>query len=256
MQGYNDSLRDTAPAYRSIFGCYGGLQPENGHENGRKNMTDLQPPAPPERRSFFAVIRTYFLTGLVVAAPIYITLYLLSWAVEFLDSWFRPWIPVDYRPNTYLPFDVPGVGVILAFVVLTVIGGLTANLLGRTLLSFGERFIRQMPVVGTVYTALQQIFKTAMQEDGQAFSKVALIEYPRPGLHAIAFVTKAADRRVNKVTGKTMIGVFLPTTPNPTSGFLLFVPEDELMILDMSVEEGARLVISAGLSDDTGDASA
>jgi len=138
----------------------------------------------------------------------------------------------------------------LAFILLTIIGGLTANFLGRALLSFGERLIRHMPVIGTVYTALQQIFKTAVQEDGKAFSKVALIEYPRKGLFAIAFVTKAADRRVNKSTGKTMIGVFLPTTPNPTSGFLLFVPEDELTILDMTVEEGARLVISAGLSDD------
>ena len=186
----------------------------------------------------------------MVAAPIYITFYLLSWAVSVLDEWFRPWIPLDYRPTTYLPFDVPGIGVILAFILLTIIGGLTANFLGRALLSFGERLIRHMPVIGTVYTALQQIFKTAVQEDGKAFSKVALIEYPRKGLFAIAFVTKAADRRVNKSTGKTMIGVFLPTTPNPTSGFLLFVPEDELTILDMTVEEGARLVISAGLSDD------
>ena len=204
----------------------------------------------PKRRSPLAVIRTYFFTGLVVAAPIYITFYLLSWAVSVLDEWFRPWIPLDYRPTTYLPFDVPGIGVILAFILLTIIGGLTANILGRALLSYGERLIRHMPVIGTVYTALQQIFKTAVQEDGKAFSKVALIEYPRKGLFAIAFVTKAADRRVNKSTGKTMIGVFLPTTPNPTSGFLLFVPEDELTILDMTVEEGARLVISAGLSDD------
>jgi uncharacterized membrane protein len=204
----------------------------------------------PKRRSPLAVIRTYFFTGLVVAAPVYITFYLLSWAVSVLDEWFRPWIPLDYRPTTYLPFDVPGIGVILAFILLTIIGGLTANFLGRALLSFGERLIRHMPVVGTVYTALQQIFKTAVQEDGKAFSKVALIEYPRKGLFAIAFVTKAADRRINKTTGQTMIGVFLPTTPNPTSGFLLFVPEDELTILDMTVEEGARLVISAGLSDD------
>jgi len=204
----------------------------------------------PKRRSPLAVIRTYFFTGLVVAAPIYITFYLLSWAVSVLDEWFRPWIPLDYRPTTYLPFDVPGIGVILAFILLTIIGGLTANILGRALLSYGERLIRHMPVIGTVYTALQQIFKTAVQEDGKAFSKVALIEYPRTGLFAIAFVTKAADRRINKTTGQTMIGVFLPTTPNPTSGFLLFVPEDELTILDMTVEEGARLVISAGLSDD------
>ena len=219
-------------------------------------MTELHNLETPKRRSVLAVIRTYFFTGLVVAAPIYITFYLLSWAVSVLDEWFRPWIPFDYRPTTYLPFDVPGVGVILAFVLLTIIGGLTANFLGRALLAYSERFIRQMPVVGTVYTALQQIFKTAVQEDGKAFSKVALIEYPRKGLFAIAFVTKAADRRVNKSTGKTMIGVFLPTTPNPTSGFLLFVPEDELTILDMTVEEGARLVISAGLSDDDESASA
>ena len=213
-------------------------------------MDELLNKEKPKRRSLLAVIRTYFLTGLVVAAPIYITFYLLSWAVSVLDEWFRPWIPLDYRPTTYLPFDVPGIGVILAFILLTIIGGLTANFLGRALLSFGERLIRHMPVVGTVYTALQQIFKTAVQEDGKAFSKVALIEYPRKGLFAIAFVTKAADRRINKTTGQTMIGVFLPTTPNPTSGFLLFVPEDELTILDMTVEEGARLVISAGLSDD------
>jgi uncharacterized membrane protein len=213
-------------------------------------MDELLDKEKPKRRSLLAVIRTYFFTGLVVAAPIYITFYLLSWAVSVLDEWFRPWIPLDYRPTTYLPFDVPGIGVILAFILLTIIGGLTANFLGRALLSFGERLIRHMPVVGTVYTALQQIFKTAVQEDGKAFSKVALIEYPRKGLFAIAFVTKAADRRINKTTGQTMIGVFLPTTPNPTSGFLLFVPEDELTILDMTVEEGARLVISAGLSDD------
>jgi len=213
-------------------------------------MDELLDKEKPKRRSPLAVIRTYFFTGLVVAAPIYITFYLLSWAVSVLDEWFRPWIPLDYRPTTYLPFDVPGIGVILAFILLTIIGGLTANFLGRALLSFGERLIRHMPVVGTVYTALQQIFKTAVQEDGKAFSKVALIEYPRKGLFAIAFVTKAADRRINKTTGQTMIGVFLPTTPNPTSGFLLFVPEDELTILDMTVEEGARLVISAGLSDD------
>ena len=213
-------------------------------------MDELLDKEKPKRRSLLAVIRTYFFTGLVVAAPIYITFYLLSWAVSVLDEWFRPWIPLDYRPTTYLPFDVPGIGVILAFILLTIIGGLTANILGRALLSYGERLIRHMPVIGTVYTALQQIFKTAVQEDGKAFSKVALIEYPRKGLFAIAFVTKAADRRINKTTGQTMIGVFLPTTPNPTSGFLLFVPEDELTILDMTVEEGARLVISAGLSDD------
>lgn len=210
------------------------------------NLTD----APTKKRTLLGALRTYFFTGLVVTAPIYITFYLMLWFVEFLDSYFRPWIPEVYWPTTYLPFDLPGVGVVLALVLLTLIGGLAANFMGRALLALSDRLIRQIPMAGTVYTALRQIFQTAMREDGQNFSQVALIEYPRKGLHAIAFVTKAADRRVNAATGKPMFGVFLPTTPNPTSGFLLFVPEDDLTILDMTVEEGARLVISAGLADE------
>ena len=212
-------------------------------------MSEILDP-PKKRRTLLGALRTYFLTGLVVTAPIYITFYLMLWFVEFLDDYFRPWIPEIYWPTTYLPFDIPGVGVVLALMLLTLIGGLTANFLGRTLLKLADRLIRQIPMAGTVYTALRQIFQTAVREDGESFSQVALIEYPRKGLHAVAFVTKTADRRVNQATGKTMVGVFLPTTPNPTSGFLLFVPEDELTILDMTVEEGARLVISAGLADE------
>ena len=215
-------------------------------------MSEILDP-PKKKRTVLGALRTYFLTGLVVTAPIYITFYLMLWFVEFLDGYFRPWIPEIYWPTTYLPFDVPGVGVVLALVLLTFIGGLTANFLGRAFLKLADRLIRQIPMAGTVYTALRQIFQTAVREDGASFSQVALIEYPRKGLNAIAFVTKTADRRVNEATGKTMVGVFLPTTPNPTSGFLLFVPEDELTILDMTVEEGARLVISAGLADEEAD---
>ena len=218
---------------------------ESSHVN---SMAKTDNP-PKKRRTLLGALRTYFLTGLVVTAPIYITFYLMLWFVEFLDNYFRPWIPPVYWPTTYLPFDIPGVGVVLALLLLTLIGGLTANFLGRTLIKLADRLIRQIPMAGTVYTALRQIFQTAVREDGESFSQVALIEYPRKGLNAIAFVTKTADRRVNEVTGKTMVGVFLPTTPNPTSGFLLFVPEDDLTILDMTVEEGARLVISAGLAD-------
>ena len=215
-------------------------------------MSEILDP-PKKRRTLLGALRTYFLTGLVVTAPIYITFYLMLWFVEFLDNYFRPWIPKIYWPTTYLPFDIPGVGVVLALVLLTIIGGLTANFLGRGLLRLADRLIRQIPMAGTVYTALRQIFQTAVREDGASFSQVALIEYPRKGLNAIAFITKAAYLRVNDATGKAMIGVFLPTTPNPTSGFLLFVPEDELTILDMTVEEGARLVISAGLADEDSD---
>ena len=128
-------------------------------------------------------------------------LYLVLWFVEILDNWFTPWIPLQYRPESYLPIELPGTELVLALIVLTIIGGLTANFLGRTLLSFSDRVIRQMPVIGSVYTALKQIFQTAMREDDQ-FSQVALIEYPRRGLHAIAFVTKTADIRVNEATGE------------------------------------------------------
>ena len=182
----------------------------------------MQEESPP-RRTLLTILRTYFLTGLVVTAPMFITFYLVLWFVEILDNWFTPWIPLQYRPESYLPVELPGTGLVLALIVLTIIGGLTANFLGRTLLSFSDRVIRQMPVVGSVYTALKQIFQTAMRDDDQ-FSQVALIEYPRRGLHAIAFVTKTADIRVNETTGEEMISVFLPTTPNPTSGFRFSCP--------------------------------
>ena len=203
------------------------------------------------KRGFLATLRNYFLTGIIISAPILITFYIVTIIVSTLDDLFRPFIPIMYRPETYLPFPIPGVGVVLSLILLTLIGWLAANFLGRSLVSLSDDLIRRMPVIGSVYSALKQIFKAAMQSDSKSFSKVALIEYPRKGVYAIAFVTNDADQRVREgAGGRKMTAVFLPTTPNPTSGFLLFVPDEDLTILDMSVEEGARLVISAGLSDD------
>ena len=205
----------------------------------------MQEESPP-RRTLLTLLRTYFLDRAGgYRADLH---HLLSCALVCRNS--RQLVHAGSRCNTgpesYLPIELPGTGLVLALVVLTIIGGLTANF-GRTLLSFSDRVIRQMPVVGSVYTALKQIFQTAMREDDQ-FSQVALIEYPRRGLHAIAFVTKTADIRVNEATGEEMISVFLPTTPNPTR--LHFSCQSaEIKILDMTVEEGARLVISAGLAD-------
>lgn len=216
-------------------------------QSGEPLLTELEQP----KRGLLATLRTYFLTGIIISAPILITFYIVTIIVGTLDDIFRPFIPVVYRPETYLPFSIPGVGVVLSLVLLTLVGWLAANLLGRSIVSWSDGLIRRMPVVGSVYAALKQIFKAAMQSDSKSFSKVALIEYPRKGIYAIAFVTNDADQRVsNGADGRKMTAVFLPTTPNPTSGFLLFVPDEELVILDMSVEEGARLVISAGLSDD------
>ena len=210
-----------------------------------------QEPAPEDKRSLLGQLRTYFLTGLVISAPVLITFYMVFLVVGALDNLFRPFIPVVYRPETYLPFNIPGTGVVLALVLLTLVGWLAANFMGRSLINFSDRLISKMPVVGSIYAALRQIFKAAVRQDASSFSQVALIEYPRKGLYCIAFVTKDADKRVRDgANGAELVAVFLPTTPNPTSGFLLFVPRKDLVILDMSVEEGARLVISAGLSDE------
>jgi len=198
---------------------------------------------------FISRLRTYFLTGLVVAAPISITVYITWWFVDLFDEWFKPLVPAIYSPDTYLPFSVPGVGLLFALICITILGALTANLFGRTLISYGERILNRMPVVRNVYRALKQIFETALSRSDSSFRDVGLIEYPRRGLYAIVFVSTETSGEVAELAGggEPMLSVFLPTTPNPTSGFLLFVRRNDVQILDMSVEDGAKLVISAGL---------
>lgn len=193
-------------------------------------------------------MRNYFFTGLVIAAPVSITIY-LSWSfIQWVDGWVKPLIPLKYNPDTYLPFSVPGVGLIISFIGITLIGFLTANLVGKTLFNYGEVLLGRMPLVRNVYSGLKQIFETVLSQRGQSFNKVGLIEYPRRGLWAIVFVaTKTSGEVLARSEQDSLLSVFLPTTPNPTSGFLLFVPASEIKILDMSVEEAAKLVISAGL---------
>jgi uncharacterized membrane protein len=167
-----------------------------------------------------------------------------------VDSWVKPYLPEVYNPDNYLPFVVPGFGLVVAFIVITLVGFLTANLIGRSIVSYGESILNRMPVVRNLYSGLKQIFQTVFNEKSESFKEVALIEYPRKGLWALVFIatdTKGeAQSKMEKDAGQT-ISVFLPTTPNPTSGFLLFVPEKDLIRLDMSVEDAAKLVISAGL---------
>lgn len=205
-------------------------------------------PEPTKKMGVLARLRTYFLTGLVVAAPISITIYLTWWFVTLIDVWIKPLVPALYNPDTYLPFSVPGVGLVFALMALTVLGALTANLFGRTLVAYGEQMFNRMPVVRNVYKALKQIFETALSQSTSSFQDVGLIEYPRKGLYAIVFVSTDTRGEIPEKSGAgDMVSVFLPTTPNPTSGYLLFVPRGDVTLLDMSVEEGAKLVISAGL---------
>jgi uncharacterized membrane protein len=194
-------------------------------------------------------LRNYFLTGLIITGPLGITAYLTWSLILWVDGWVKPWIPSHYNPDNYLPFTVPGFGLIVSFFTLVMIGFLTANIAGRTLISYGEQVLGRMPVVRNLYRGLKQIFETVLSQRGKSFKKAALIEYPRRGLWAIVFL--ATDTRgevADKVkSDEDMVSVFLPTTPNPTSGFLLFVPRVDIIELDMGVEDAAKLVISAGL---------
>lgn len=195
-------------------------------------------------------LRNYFLTGFVICAPLLITVYLTWTIIEWVDSWVKPYLPDIYNPDLYLPFQLPGVGLVASFFVITMVGFLTANLIGKSIVSYGERLLARMPVVRNVYSALKQIFETVFSGETASFQNVVLVEYPRRDIWALAFVATdtlgEVQSKLDDPAGKT-ISVFLPTTPNPTSGFLLFVPVTDVLVLDMSVEEAAKLVISAGL---------
>lgn len=211
-----------------------------------------EPPVPetPRRGGSMHRFRNYFLTGLVIAAPLFLTVY-ITWAfIVWIDGWVTPFIPERYNPNTYLPFEIPGFGLIVAILFLTLLGFLTANFVGRTLVSWGEYVLSRMPVVRNLHGGLKQIFETVLSSRAKSFQTVGLVEYPRKGLWALVLIGPKARGEVSYKLGDPddpMISVFLPTTPNPTSGFLLFVRESEVLRLDMSVEEGAKLLISAGL---------
>lgn len=206
-------------------------------------MTDKQ------RRPAAGVrLRNYFLTGLIIVAPIAITAYLTWTFILWVDGWVKPYIPQGYNPDDYLPFAVPGFGLLTALFLITMIGFLTANLVGRTVVSFGESLLDRMPLVRSLYKGLKQIFQTVLAEQSGSFKQAGLIEYPRLGLWSIVFLATDTRGEVDhRLPGQDTISVFLPTTPNPTSGFLLFVPRSDVIILDMSVEDAAKMVISAGL---------
>ncbi len=214
--------------------------------DGQDHHTIIQPA---KKAGITSRLRTYFLTGLAVAAPIWITIYLLRWFVEFIDTYVVGFFPDQYHPDQMLPFTVPGIGVVIGLIGLTVLGALTANFLGRRILAFGERLVDRMPIVRNIYNALKQIFETVISQSGTSFREVGLIEYPRKGLYALVFVTTQTKGEVleKAPTEEELVSVFLPTTPNPTSGFLLFVPKSGITIMDMTVEEAAKLIISAGL---------
>ena len=183
----------------------------------------------------------------MVTAPIGITLYLAVLFVQFVDGQMRGLVPAQYDPNQYLPFDIPGLGVLALLLMLLVVGFFAAGLIGRMVFRLGESLIDRVPVVRSVYGALKQIFETVFADSSSSFREVVLVEYPRHGLWAVGFITGRTRGEVRERINRDLVNVFLPTTPNPTSGFLLFVPREDLVQLDMSVEEGIKMVISAGI---------
>ena len=213
----------------------------------------------PPKPGFFARLRANFLTGLVVIAPISVTIWLILSVISLIDSWVLPFVPSRYNPAVLIQeyfnvnIDIRGVGVVFFLIFTVFVGWSAKGLLGRSLIRWAERVVSSMPVVRSIYGGLKQIVETVLASGSSNFETACLIEYPRKGLWAIAFISTTAKGEVQRRTDDELIAVFLPTTPNPTSGFLLFVPSQDVQILDMSVEDAAKLVISAGLVYPDGD---
>ncbi|MBN8968530.1 MAG: DUF502 domain-containing protein [Rhizobiales bacterium] len=204
------------------------------------------PEAPP---GAMARLRNYFLTGLIVAGPIAITFYLTWSFVTWVDALVQPFVPVAYRPETYLPFGLPGSGLIVAVFALTFLGFLAANLIGRKLVEFGDALLGHMPVVRAIYRGLKQVFETLFSSNGSSFRKVGLVEFPSPGMWSIVLISQPPSKEV--VVGlpgeEEHISVFLPCSPNPTTGFFFYVPKSKIIEIDMKAEDAATLIMSAGV---------
>ncbi len=217
------------------------------------------PAAPAARTGVGARVRNYFLTGLVVAGPVAITVWLTWSLITYVDDLVRPLVPAAYRPETLLhdipwlgpqlPGNLPGTGLIIVFVTLTLLGFLTANLVGRTLVELGERLLDRLPLVRSVYKGLKQVFETLFSQSGSSFRTVGLVEFPAPGMWSLVFLSqRPSDEITSRLPGhEEYVSVFLPCTPNPTTGFFFYVVRSAIIELDIPVEAAAKLIMSAGL---------
>lgn len=209
---------------------------------------DSQPPAvrPGLAAQFKAAIRTNLAAGVLVLAPIGATVLFLRFVVTQVDRVIL-WLPEAYRPENYLPFPVPGLGLLVVFMVLFLAGFLARNFLGRWVVRLWEKALSAIPFAGPFYRAVKQLVETVFGGTGQDFRRVVLLEYPRKGIYSIGFVTGVAVGEIQHRTSQRVVNVFLPTTPNPTSGFYLAVPEDEVIPLSMSVEDAFKVIVSGGI---------
>lgn len=204
----------------------------------------------PERITLAGRLRNNFLTGLIICAPLAITIWLTFAFIDWADSWVTPYIPQRYNPQYYFDITIPGLGLVIAVLFITAIGFLGKNLIGRSIVNFGESILNRTPLVRTLYKSLKQIFETVLKDQSTSFKKVGLVEFPSPGTWALVFIAAEAQgevaHRFNEL-GQEMMAVFLPPTPVPTAGFLMFVPKEKVIVLDMTPEDAAKLLISGGL---------
>lgn len=212
---------------------------------------DEPAPRPAEQGGFLTTLRNWFFAGVVVAAPIGITIWLVWSFVAFVDENIKPLIPTQWNPETYLKFALPGLGIVIAVVGLTLLGALAANLFGRWMLRTGERIVGRVPLVRSIYAVLKQVIETFASSDASSFKETVLVEYPGEGLWVVGFITnRSPDLEIARnVPGA--IGVIIPTSPNAAMGQLVYVGPEKIRKLDMSVEKAAKLVISFGILKET-----
>jgi uncharacterized membrane protein len=208
----------------------------------------IAPQPPPARKGAMQRIRAYFLTGIVVAGPLAITAYITWWLINLVDGWVKPFIPAQYLPESHLPFSIPGFGLVVAFVGLTLLGFLTANLVGRSLLGLGEVLLGRMPLVRGLYKGVKQIFETVFSQSGTSFRTVGLVRFPTQDTWSLVFMSAPpqGDLARSLPDGEEWISLFLPCTPNPTTGFFFYARRRDVIDLPISVEQGAKLIMSAG----------
>ena len=199
-----------------------------------------------KKTPIFSRLRNYFITGIVVLVPIGITLYLTKFFISISSNL----IPKEINPNSYLPFSIPGLEILLSIIFITIIGGLSLSFIGKKILQFFNQTLKKIPILRTIYSAIGQMTESLAPKKGNKKS-VVLIEYPRKGTWAVGFATKDNKGEISDKTNSELVNVFVPTTPNPTSGFLLMFPKSEVIYLDMSFEEASKFIVSAGTSNPT-----
>ncbi|MEO1187847.1 MAG: DUF502 domain-containing protein [Pseudomonadota bacterium] len=201
----------------------------------------------PKPVGLFAWLRGRFFAGMVIAAPLAATFFILQFLITFIDNRVKPLLPPLLQPETYTNYAIPGFGVLVLVVALTVLGAVTANLVGRSLLAATDRILSRIPIVKNVYAALKQLTEVLANNQQASFDRCVMVEYPKKESWCIGFVSSHAKEEIGAKLGTSKIGVFVPTTPNPTSGFLIYVEESETVPLEMTVEEGAKMILTAGL---------